>query len=162
MAEADIFLKIEGTEGESHVVEYKGWIQVLSYSWGETNSGSMSYGGGGGVGKVQMQDFHFVQKMNKASQFLFLKCATGEHISSATLEARKAGGKQEVFLKVKFKDLLITSYQQGAAGGGDALPTEQISFNFAQVEQEYFSQDEKGLVKSSGNVGYNLKEAKKI
>ena len=36
----DMFLDIEGVEGESHDETYKGKIQVLSWSWGETNQGS--------------------------------------------------------------------------------------------------------------------------
>src|SRR3712207_8560183 len=38
--------------------------------------------GGGGAGKVTMQDFHFTMKMNKASPKLMLACAQGDHIRS--------------------------------------------------------------------------------
>ena len=87
----DYFLKIKGIEGESFDAKHKNEIDVLSWSWGETQSGSHAAGGGGGAGKVSMQDFSFVMKVNKASPKLLLACANGEHIPEATLVCRKAG-----------------------------------------------------------------------
>jgi type VI secretion system secreted protein Hcp len=160
MAAVDYYLKIDGTSGESHVEGYKDWIQIESFSWGATQSGTFQYGGGGGAGKVTMQDFHFVQKINKATPFLFKHCATGSHIKFAELHCRKAGGKQEVFLKVKMSDVLVSSYQSGGSGGSDVIPMEQVSLNFTKVEFEYFMQDERGAVQSTGKTGYDQKTAK--
>src|SRR5262245_37256849 len=111
MALVDYFLKIEGIEGESHAQGHKGEIDLESWSWGASQAGGMAYGGGGGAGKVSMQDFHFVMKMNSASPKLMLACASGQHIKQGTLTCRKAGGKQEPYLTIKFTELLISSYQ---------------------------------------------------
>ena len=124
MAAVDYFLKIADIEGESTDDAHGGEIDVLSWSWGETNSGTHAGGGGGGAGKVQMQDFHFTMKVNKATPKLFLACATGQHIPEATLTCRKAGTEQQEYLKIKFKDLLISSYQTGGSAG-DVVPTDQ-------------------------------------
>ncbi|MCC6131760.1 MAG: type VI secretion system tube protein Hcp, partial [Acidobacteria bacterium] len=48
----DYFLKIEGVPGESQDEQHKDWIDMMSWSWGESQSGTMSFGGGGGAGKV--------------------------------------------------------------------------------------------------------------
>jgi hypothetical protein len=48
---------------------------------GESGDDAQGVGGGGGAGKVQMQDTHFVAKASKASPKLFLACATGSHIA---------------------------------------------------------------------------------
>src|SRR6185437_6277340 len=101
MAVVDYFLKIDSVEGESGDHAHKGEIQLESWSFGETNAGNMAEGGGGGSGKVQMNDFHFVMKVNKASAKLFLACATGEHFKNAVLTCRKAGKTQQEFLKWK-------------------------------------------------------------
>ncbi|MDP3001278.1 MAG: type VI secretion system tube protein Hcp, partial [Bryobacterales bacterium] len=106
----DYFLKIKGIEGESKDHKHANEIDLLSFSWGETQTGTHAGGGGGGGGKVSMQDFHFVMKTNKASPKLLLACATGDHIGEATLTCRKAGKDQQVFLKYKFSDLLVSSY----------------------------------------------------
>lgn len=158
---ADFFLKIDGIKGESKDSKHKDEIQLESWSWGETNTGSHSAGGGGGAGKVSMQDFHFTMSLNTATPKLFLACATGEHIKEALLTCRKAGGEQQEYLKIKFTDLLVSSYQTGGSGGGD-IPTEQISLNFTKIEYEYAPQDEKGKLGAGVKAGYDLKANKKV
>lgn len=161
-ASVDYFLKIDGIEGESTDDRHKGEIEILSWSWGETNAGTMTRGGGGaGAGKVQMQDFHFVKSMDKASPALFLKCATGEHIKQATLTARKAGGDQQEYLKITLTDVLISSYQTGGSSG-DVVPTDSFSLNFAKIEFEYKPQNPDGSLGEAVKAGYDLKLNKKV
>lgn len=160
MALVDYFLNIDGVKGESEDAKHKGEIQLESWSWGETQGGTMAHGGGGGAGKVQMQDFHFVMKVNKASPFLFLACANGEHIKKAVLTCRKAGKEQQEFLMWTFTDLLVSSYQTSGSGHSDALPMDQISMNFAAVEIEYKAQKVDGSLDAAVKKGYNLKQAK--
>ncbi|HUF27354.1 MAG TPA: type VI secretion system tube protein Hcp, partial [Gemmatimonadaceae bacterium] len=137
MSQVDYFLKLTGVDGESTDAKHKGEIAVESWSWGETQAGSAGSAGGRGAGKVQMQDFHFVMKTNKASPKLLLACAQGEHIKEALLTCRKAGKEQVEFLKIKLSDVLVSSYQTGGATGGGPIPTDQISLNFGKVEYEY-------------------------
>ena len=160
MAAVDYYLKIDGIEGES--TSRKGEIDLESWSWGETQSGTHTGGGGGGAGKVQMQDFHFVMKMNKASPKLMLACAGGDHIKEGTLLCQKAGGKQEPYLKIKFSDLLISSYQTGGSAHGDVVPTDQISFNFSKIEIEYKEQKADGTLGGAIPAGYDLKKGAKV
>ena len=91
MAAVDYFLKFDGIKGESTDAKHKDEIDVEAWSWGETHAGAGPSGGGGGAGKVSMQDFQFVMGLNKASIGLMKACATGQHIKTATLSARKAG-----------------------------------------------------------------------
>src|SRR5437660_9675235 len=100
----DYFLKIDGVDGESQDAKHPSEIQLESFSWGATQTGTFAFGGGGGASKVQMQDFHFVMKHNKASPKLMLACANGEHIPKAVLTARKAGKDQQDFMKVTMSD----------------------------------------------------------
>jgi type VI secretion system secreted protein Hcp len=132
----DAFLKIEGIEGDSTDRGHKGEIEILSWSWGETNTGTSSTGGGGGAGKVSMQDFHFTMQVSKASPDLMLACATGKHFKEATLTARKAGERQQEFLKITLSDVLVSSYQtDGNTKDKDVpLPVDQIALNFAKIE----------------------------
>src|SRR5215213_6625333 len=129
----DMFLKIKGDPfaGEAADKKHKGEIDVLSFSWGESNAGSSGYGGGAGAGKVNMQDFSFAIRTCKASPNLALACATGEHIPEATLTVRKAGKEQQEFYIVKFTDVLVSSYQ---VSGSSELPMDSISLNYAKIE----------------------------
>jgi type VI secretion system secreted protein Hcp len=159
MAQVDYFLKIDGVEGESTDAKHKSEIDIESWSWGETNTGSSARGGGGGAGKVSMNDFHFVMKVNKASPKLMLSCANGQHIKSAILTCRKAGKEQQEYLKIKFSDLLVSSFQTGGSAG-DIIPVDQISVNFSKIEYEYYPQKEDGTLGSKVPVHWDLKQNK--
>jgi type VI secretion system secreted protein Hcp len=109
-------------------------LEVFSWSWGATQIFDRT-GGGGGAGKVELQDFHFSKKVDKSSPALFQACASGRHFPTATFIARKSGKGQQELMVVKFTDLLVSSYQTGGSSG-DAMPTESISLNYASVEIE--------------------------
>ena len=162
MAAVDYFLKIEGIEREAQEAKHGKEIQLESWSWGETQSGSHAVGAGGGAGKVSMQDFHFVMTVNKASPKLMLACATGEHIKSAVLTCRKAGKEQQEFLKVSFSDLMVSSFQTGGSARGEIVPTDQIALNFAKIEFEYKSQKQDGSLDTPVKAGYDLKKQQKV
>jgi type VI secretion system secreted protein Hcp len=158
VALVDYFLKLNDVPGESYDKTHKDEIQLLSFSWGETNAGTMAAGGGGGSGKVQMQDFHFVMNICKASPKLFMMCATGTHIKNAILTARKAGKDQQDYMKVTFTDLIVSSFQTSGQADANHLPLDQVSFNFAKVEFEYKEQAIDGSLKGAIKNWYNLKE----
>ena len=162
MAVADYFLKIDGIEGESHDEKHPGEIQLDSWSWGASQGGTMSAGGGGGAGKVNMQDFHFTMTVNKAAPKLVLACASGQHIPKAVLICRKAGKEQQEFLKYTFSDLLVSSYQTGGSGGSSALPVEQISLNYTKIEIEYKEQKADGSLGGAVTAGWDLKKNSKV
>lgn len=151
----DYFLKLSDISGESTDNKHKGEIEIESFSWGETQP--MSAVGGASTGKVQFQDFHFTSRVSKASPVLFLKCASGEHIKTAVLTARKAGQTQLEFLKVTLSDVLVSSYQSGGSAGSDTVPTDQFALNFAKVEYEYVPQKADGSADASVTVGWDLK-----
>ena len=56
---SDIFAKLGDIKGESIDDKHKDEIEVLSFSWGVTNPGSVISIGGGGVGKATFQDLTF-------------------------------------------------------------------------------------------------------
>ena len=157
----DYFLKIDGIDGESTDDSHKGEIDLLSWSWGATQTGTFSRGGGGGAGKVDMQDFHFVMTANKASPLLMKACATGQHIKSATLTCRKAGGEQVEYMIVKMSDLLVSSYQTSGASG-DGTPTDSTTVNFGKIEFEYKPQKADGSLDSPVKAGYDVKINKSL
>jgi type VI secretion system secreted protein Hcp len=135
----DAFLKIDGIKGESTDKGHPDEIEIQSFSWGVTNTGSAVVGGGAGAGKAVSQDFAFTALMSKASPQLMLACATGRHIPTATLTCRKAGGtSQAEFLKIKLSEVLVSSYQTGgSAEGQSAVPDDNFSLNFAKVDFIY-------------------------
>jgi type VI secretion system secreted protein Hcp len=159
MAAVDYFIKFDGVKGESADAKHKDEIDVESWSWGETHPGSAASGGGAGGGKVSMHDFQFVMTLNRATPVLMKACATGQHIKTATLSARKAGKGQQEYLTFKFHDVLISSFQTG--GSEDApVPTDSVSFNFAKLEVEYKPEKADGSLGSAVQFRYDLKTNK--
>ncbi len=158
----DYFLKIEGIEGESTDDKHKGQIDLLSWSFGESQPASAAFGGGGGVGKVSMQDLHCTMHVSKASPKLFLACATGEHLKTVTLLCRRAGKEQVEYMNVKLSDAIVSSFQSGASAGSNELPIEQVAFNFAKIEIEYKEQKADGTAGGAVKAGWDLKANKKV
>jgi len=157
MAQTDYLLLIDGIQGESKQQGYDNYIDIESWSWGGTNSGSYDTGGGGGAGKVSMQDFHFVCRNGKASEQVWKAMITKAHPASAKLVCRKGGGADTTYEYkiISFTYLTISSHQEGGANGSDLLPHVQISFNYKEVESEYKEQDDKGEVKTAAKAKYN-------
>lgn len=159
MAAVDYFLKVKGIDGESQDNKHKGEIQIESFSWGEHQMGTYAEAGGGGAGKVDMGDFVFAMKMNKASPKLMKACACGEAIPEAILTCRKAGKEQQEFFSVKLTDLLVSSYVTSGSGGA-VIPIDTVTMNFGKVEMEYKEQKADGTLGGSIKKYYNLKEQK--
>jgi type VI secretion system secreted protein Hcp len=155
----DSFLKIDGIEGESKDSKHANEIELLSWSWGVSQTGTMAANQGGGAGKANFQDLSWTHNVDKASHKLLLACATGQHIPSASLVVRKAGGDQQDYILIKLTDILVSNVSTSAAS---EIPTEQVSFNYSKVEFEYKTQDEKGKLGAANKMGYSLKENKKV
>jgi type VI secretion system secreted protein Hcp len=136
----DAFLKIEGIDGDVTEQNHLGWIEVSSFSWGVTNSGSFSSGGGGGTGKASLQDLHCESQTSKASPNLMLACATGKHIPSAILSVNSptpgAAAALE-FMKIKLEDVLVSGYENAGAEQGDDRPLDGFSLNFVKIDFLY-------------------------
>ena len=158
----DYFLKIEGVDGESTDDKHKGEIELESWSLGASNPGSFSSGGGGGTGKVAMQDFNFVKKTDKASAKLLTSCCTGEHLKSATLTCRKAGKEQQEFLVIVLTGVIVSSYQTGGSAGADVIPTEQLAFNYAKIEYKYKDQKPDGSLGGESIGGWDVTTNKPV
>ncbi|MGB8928487.1 MAG: type VI secretion system tube protein Hcp, partial [Pantoea agglomerans] len=71
----DMYLKVDGITGESKDSNHTGWIDIDSFSWGASQPGNMSVGGGGGAGKVNFNDLHINAKIDKAVTALLKNCA---------------------------------------------------------------------------------------
>ena len=152
---ADIFAKIGDIKGESIDDKHKDEIEILSWSWGVTNAGTMAHGGGGGEGKANFHDLSFTHKIDKASPVLMKSCATGQHIKEATITLRKAGKGQQEFLIIKMNDVLITAVSD--ADGADAGPMESVSLAFAKVDVEYKPQKADGSLDAGLHFKYDIK-----
>ena len=156
----DMFLIIEDkkVKGESRDKTHKDSIDIVAWSWGMSQSGSMHVGGGGGAGKVAVQDLSVTKYIDKSSADLQKACCGGTHFKNAKLIVRKAGGSPLEYLIITMEGVLVTSVSTGGSGGEDRL-TENVTLNFAKVKVQYQPQKEDGT-KDGGvlEMGWDIAE----
>lgn len=154
-----IFARLGTIKGESQDAKHKDEIDVLSWSWGVSQSGTAGHAGGGGAGKASFHDFNFAHHVDQASPLLLKACATGQHISDATITVRKAGKGQQEYLIIKMTDILVTSVSTSVnAEGGTTI--EGVVLAFAKVDLEYKPQKADGSLDVGLHFKYDLKAQK--
>ena len=142
----DIFLKLGDIKGESQGDGHKDEIELMSWSWGATQSGSTQSIQGSTAGKVNVHDLTFTKLVDSATPNLVKAVCGGTAYKEALLVCQKSAGagKPKVpYLKIKLGNVLISSHSIGGTGGSDET-TETISLNFGKVEVTYTQQTAEG------------------
>ena len=156
MAQEDYFLKVDGINGESKDSKHKDEINIVSFSFGVTNSGTSAVGGGGGKGRSKIQDLHVTKQTDTASPKLFLACASGQPIKKVVLTVREAGGEQQDYLVYTMEDVIVSSFTNSPRNsGGQGM--ESITLNFANVVMAYREQQADGTLAGAVKTGWDLK-----
>jgi type VI secretion system secreted protein Hcp len=143
-AAVDYFLKIDGIKGESVDDKHKDEIDILSFSWGLTNTPAA----GGGAGKATFKEFTVTKKTDVSSPKMMLACATGQPIPSVKFVVRRnpEPGTPEApqeFYFITLENVLVSSYSSSGSPAGE-LPTESLSLNFTKITYEYRPQRDDG------------------
>ena len=87
----DFYLKLDSIQGEAADANHKDEIQLLSFSWGGSQTTSVAGTGGSGAGKVDLSELSIMKHMDKSSPALFKAIVSGTHIKTGVLSAVKAG-----------------------------------------------------------------------
>jgi type VI secretion system secreted protein Hcp len=152
----DMFLKIDGVEGESKDKTHLKQIDVLAWSWGLSNSGSAHVGGGAGSGKVNVQDVSITKWVDSASPKLVVACCEGSHYSEVLLTVRKAAGKTPLeYVKITLSEVLIAGISTGGSGGEERL-TENVTLNFGKFSMDYTPQQDDGSAGTAINAAWDV------
>jgi type VI secretion system secreted protein Hcp len=148
----DAFLKLDGITGESQKKNHTGEIDIMSFSWGASNSTSVGVGTGASSGKVSISDFSIMKSTDSSSPTLFQKCCDGSTIANGevTLQKQQGTGDPIKYLIYKFTNVFVTSVQWSGAGGAGDTPMESVSFVFETATVDYMPQGDTGS--SEGNV----------
>jgi type VI secretion system secreted protein Hcp len=160
MAQVDAFLALDGIQGESQDSVHANQIDVLSWSWSLTNSGSAHFAKGMGQGKVQVGDIHIVKRVDSATPILMQACTTGTHIANGTLTVRKAGGTSALeYFVIKLQNILISSIRTSSDPSSPVL-MEDVSLNFGWFQVTYTPQEEQGSGGATVDFGYDIQQNK--
>jgi type VI secretion system secreted protein Hcp len=151
----DIFLQLANIEGESIDAAHEKEIDVLSWSWGMSQSGTTHLGSGGGSGKVNVQDLSITKYVDKSSPDLMKCCCNGKHIDTGKLTVRKAGEKPLEFLMIEFQELLVAAVTTGGIGSDDRM-TENVTLNFREFHLTYTVQEKSGAGGAKPEVKWDI------
>ncbi len=154
MSTIDTHLKLDGIDGESKHKDHSGEIELIGWEWGVTNPSTFGKGTGGGQGKGVPLNFVFRHRYDKASPVLAKNAASGKHIATATITARKSGDGQKDYLIIKMKPVKVSSVKPYCNQDGEII--EEVSLAYEDIEFEYKAQDDKGSLGGGGKFGWNI------
>ena len=127
---------IDGVPGPS--TSLSNAIDILSFSFGASNSAVFGPGSSGGesrAGRADVSHVSIMKVLDKTSPSLFGNCVTGDYINSVDVQYFKPmGNKQDVYFKIHMEKVIITSVQ---LSGSNENPTESVSFAFAKIKVSY-------------------------
>ncbi len=135
-ADAAIFMKIEGIEGEVTENGHEGWIEVDSFQFSASRAISETASGGRGtISVTSFSDIAITTALSKASPAIFTQAVLGDKGISVMIDFTKTtAGKADTFAKYLFTNTLISSYGISAVSGADSAPSETISLNFVKID----------------------------
>lgn len=157
----DVFLKIDGIDGESHDDKHQNWIEVQSFhhNMHQPPSASVSSLGGGTTGRVDMGDYSISKGLDKASPKLYEACCKGTHIKTATIEMCRAGGDKLTYMKIDLTDVVVSGVAPSGSGNAGDFPTEMVSLNFSKINWTYTQQDRTtGQAKGQVSTGWSMQK----
>lgn len=131
----DVFIKLAGITGESKDAKHKGEVDAVSWSWGTTTASvRTTTGAGAAVGKPILDNLTFVKSIDSTSPQLFQCATTGKRIPEVVLTVRMAGKSQYEYIRIKLKDVAVSSMKLTGSTSDGAIPQEEIGLTFAALE----------------------------
>ncbi len=107
-----------------------GAFNVLSWSWGASNSTTIGgSGGGAGAGQVSLSTLNVLKDFDACSPALFGAVAIGRHFETATLVQSNSDG---TVTTLALNDVIVESWQASGSVASEQA-TESVSFAFAKV-----------------------------
>ena len=152
VASADeIFVQIEGIEGESTAIGGPAAITAVAWNWGMTHESSTLSTSRYSESRADVQTLTFTHYLDRASPKLMEYCLTGRMIPNARLLLRQSGGKGAPYLVIELKNVIVASVET-SGGNAPGRPMEEVSLAFGQVKISYTQTDSYG--KSMGEIEF--------
>lgn len=156
MALVDMFLKLEGVDGESKDAKGQNQIQIEGFRLGAVSPRDSFTNQAAGA--VRMSHLTIRAKIDKSTPKLFTKITKNEKIPKATLTCRKAGKEQFDYFTVTLSEVLVVKVQAGDLGsdGGDVIPLCEFDLAYGKIEMEAKEQSDKGPTSGPVCFQFNL------
>jgi type VI secretion system secreted protein Hcp len=155
----DVFLKLDGIEGESTDPKHKGEIEIRDFDFVEWQQGSSGSGGGSGASRPTFEVITVRCPASKAGPKLLLACAKGLRIGSAIFSFRKSGGGQQDYMTWKLTDVAVNVYSQAIEeySDGSLAISDGFRLDYAKIEVTYKPQNPDGSLGSPLDFSFDLR-----
>ncbi|MDP2897752.1 MAG: type VI secretion system tube protein Hcp [bacterium] len=159
----NMFLKVEGVDGDSTDAAHDKWIEVVSVNHGLSQEMIVprdSSGEGHASGRrCQFRDFSVVKRLDRASVPLVSYCFNVQEIPEVTLEICRATGDKTTFMKIVLKRAFVASVSfTGSASADDPLPMEEVIFRYGEIEWAYTETSPSGTPGATLEAWYSVME----
>ena len=177
IAPFDIFLKLDGIDGESTVTGHQNETVVLSYEQAIDHPAPPLGGASSGAaaGRSTFSGVRFRKPLDKGSIPILLACAGGTRIQTARFAFRRTGTNLD-FYKVSLDDVLVTHIAQRAGDGAqyplsfDTLTAgvdttgflDEVTLSCAKIQWEYQPVSASGAPGALVKGGWDLAANRKI
>jgi type VI secretion system secreted protein Hcp len=144
----DMFLEVDGLQGESKDSQFANQIDVLAWSSGVSSSK---------VAKpaASFQAVSVTKNVDRSSPEILQDVASGKVVNFAKLHIRKAGSTPIEYLRLCYAGVQFTSVSMGGSGGEDRL-TETVTFSYQKLTERYVQQDSTGGAVATFYGGWDL------
>jgi type VI secretion system secreted protein Hcp len=154
----DVYLQIDGINGESSDDKHKGWIECVSVDWGihQPKSATASTGGGHTAERAEFDSLTFIKLADLSSPILMQTSAMGKTLPKAKLEFMRADGQgtRIKYFEITLENVLI-GHVWAAIQPGDIM-AEHVGLWFSKIKWQYTQQKIGGGIAGNTAGGWDL------
>jgi type VI secretion system secreted protein Hcp len=159
---SNIFMQIQGVEGNVTAPNYKGWIELDGFDFGvernvSTKVGQMSDREGT---TPRFSEVEIIKRLDKASNDLFTKTCGSKAIPQVNIHICSTDSLLTPYAKYALSDVIISAHNTSAAA--ETVPQELLSLSYAKIERTYITRDKANKNLAPDTVGYDLVSAQQI
>lgn len=133
---ADIFMLIQGVNGDSVAKGHERWIRVSSLEWQTVAESSWTQTGGASVGKPKPDKMELILPTGTWSQHFVRLITQGKAIASVVFDAVASDGRP--LYRITAEGFFVTKYGI-ATLPATPLPQDHVAGVFRKVKIEYYA-----------------------
>lgn len=154
----DVYLQIDGINGESADTDHKDWIELTSAQWGvvQPHSSTASTGGGHTSERCEHRILSVSKLADLSSPILMQTASMGKTIPRAKLEFMRADsqGTRVKYYEIEIENVLIVNMDQHVIESG--IVQDSIGLQFSKIKWKYTQQKVSGGTGGSTAGGWDL------
>lgn len=141
----NIYLKLDGIEGECRAKGHEKEIEILSWSHGFSQpTSSVRASSGACVEKANHSDINVTKYLDSASDDILKSIWSGKLVKTAVITCYRSDGSESnehvEYLKIELDEVIISNFS--ISGGAGDIPIENLSLNYGKIKYTYTPQKE--------------------